>query len=43
MLNVIELVMEIIAASILIAIAIYKVVDNVIYLKYREEHKDEDV
>lgn len=43
MLNIIELVMEIIAAIALIGVAIYKIVDAIIYLKYREEHKDEDI
>lgn len=43
MLNIIELVMEIAAALILIGIAVYKIIDAIIYLKYREEHKDEDI
>lgn len=43
MLNIIELVMEITAALILIGIAVYKIIDAIIYLKYREEHKDEDI
>jgi len=43
MLNIIELVMEIAAALALIGVAIYKIIDAIIYLKYREEHKDEDI
>jgi hypothetical protein len=43
MLNIIELIMEIIAALILIGIAVYKIIDAIIYLKYKEDHKDEDI
>ena len=43
MITIIETVMEIIAGLILIGIAIYKIIDNIYYLKYMKEHKDEDV
>ena len=43
MLTIIETIMEIVAAFILVSIAIYKIIDAIVYLKYREEHKDEDI
>lgn len=43
MLMALETIMEIIAALLIVGVAIYKVVDAIIYLKYREEHKDEDI
>ena len=38
-----ETIIEVIAALAIIGIAIYKIIDSIIYLKYKEEHKDEDI
>ena len=43
MLTVLETIMEVLAALAIVGIAIYKIVDAVIYFKYKEEHKDEDI
>lgn len=43
MLNALELIMEIIAALAIIGVVIYKIIDAIIYLKYKEEHKDEPI
>ena len=36
-------VMEWVAGLAILCIIIYKIVDSVIYLKYKEDHKDEDI
>ena len=43
MLTALETIMEIIAALAIIGVAIYKIVDSIIYLKYKEEHKDDEI
>ena len=43
MLTTLETIMEVLAALAIVGIAIYKIVDVIIYLKYKEEHKDEDI
>ena len=36
-------VMEWLGGLVILGIIIYKIVDNIYYLKYKEEHKDEDI
>ena len=43
MLAALETIMEVIAALLIVGVAIYKIVDAIIYLKYKEEDKDEDI
>ena len=43
MFTALETIMEVIAALAIVGVAIYKIVDAIIYLKYKEEHKDEDI
>lgn len=43
MINIFETIMEVLAALAIIGIVVYKIIDAVIYLKYKEEHKDEDI
>ena len=43
MLSTLELIGEVLAALAIIGIIIYKVINNIYYLKYKEEHKDEDI
>jgi len=43
MLTILETIMEVLAALAIIGIVIYKIVDARIYLKYKEEHKDENI
>ena len=43
MLTALETIMEVLAALAIVGIAIYKIVDAIIYLRYKEEHKDEDI
>ena len=43
MLTALETIMEVLAALAIVGIAIYKIVDAIIYLKYKEEHKDENI
>ena len=43
MLTILETIMEVLAALAIVGIVIYKIIDSVIYVKYKEEHKDEDI
>lgn len=43
MLTALETIIEVLAALAIIGVAIYKIIDSIIYLRYKEEHKDESV